>query len=61
MKDGKNGLLFIPQDSNNIKTIIERYIDLPKDCKDSMKEYSRMLSLQKFSKDMFLEKYCDII
>ena len=61
MEDGKNGLLFMPQDSNNIKTIIEGYIDLPKDCKDNMEGYSRTLSLQKFSKDLFLEKYCNII
>lgn len=61
VKDGGNGFLFNPLNIDDMVNTFESYINLPKEKKLLMGEYSREIALGLFSKTNFLKKYNEII
>lgn len=61
VKENDNALLFDPLDVDNIAKIIEQYLCLPVEKKQEMGKRSRIIGLEGFSIDCFLNKYLSII
>ena len=59
--DGDNGILFSPESAEYIAEAIIKFINLPEDKKTQMGIRSRELALEKFSSDVFIKKYIDLI
>ena len=61
VEDGGNGILFSPYCAENIADAIIKYINLSEDKKVQMGVRSRELALEKFSSEVFIQKYIDLI
>ncbi len=57
IEDGKNGFLFNPLDVDDMVDKLKRLILLPANERQSMAARSRVLALEMFSEDVFIEKY----
>ena len=61
VSEGENGLMFNPFNINDIVDAISLYQSLPSEKRFMMGKLSREMALKKFSKEVFLKKYIDII
>lgn len=61
VEDGENGILFSPDRAENIADAIIKYINLPEGKKVQMGVRSRELALEKFSSEVFIQKYINLI
>lgn len=61
VKDGINGLLFDPLSVDDMVSKIECYLEIPKEDQLEMGRISRKISIELFSKENFISKYCVII
>ena len=61
MEDGANGYLFNPQDPHDLAGRIIQYITIPEEEKILMGKISRVLAVQKFGKDVFVDKYIKLV
>jgi glycosyltransferase involved in cell wall biosynthesis len=61
VKNKENGLLFDPNNIDDIKSKLVEFYLLPKSVRLNMAKSSRKISIQLFSKDLFLKKYIDIL
>lgn len=61
MEEGRNGYIFNPKDVDDMAEKIILYLDLKTQERFEMAEYSKKLSLGKFKKKGFLNKYIEII
>lgn len=55
--DGENGLLFDPQNINEMVDVIQQYLELPQTMKEKMGIKSREIAVELFSKEKFLNDY----
>lgn len=61
VKEGQNGLLFNPHDSNDIARIIEKYLLFDKDTKTEMSRKGREIAIGLFSKERFINNYLQLL
>lgn len=61
VKEQENGLLFDPHDVGNMASTIEDYISRSPEEKTQMGKRSRIIALEKFSANAFLQKYINVI
>lgn len=61
VEDGGNGILFSPDCAENIADAIIKYINLSEGKKVQMGVRSRELALEKFSSEVFIQKYINLI
>lgn len=61
VEDGGNGFLFSPESTEDIASAICRFIDMPIYQKVAFGVRSRTLALEKFSDEVFIKKYIDLI
>lgn len=61
VEDGENGILFSPDRAENIADAIIKYMNLSDEKKVQMGVRSRELALEKFSSEVFIQKYIDLI
>lgn len=61
VKENENGLLFNPNDIHDIVSKIEMFFKLSSEEKRHMGEKSRFYAVNDFSRDLFIEKYEQII
>ncbi len=60
-RNNKNGLLFDPNDVNDIVLKFERFFNLSSAEKQQMEKKSRTYAIRDFSKETFIEKYVQLI
>lgn len=61
VSEGKNGLLFLPNDINDIYNKIMQIYEMPKGILLEWGRESRRIALEMFSEDAFVEKYIKLI
>lgn len=61
MKEGNNGFLFNPLNSEDIAKTIEQYVNLSQEKKRDMAQKSREIAVGLFSKDCFINQYMNLI
>lgn len=61
VEDGGNGILFSPESAEYIAEAIVKYINQPQEKKIQMGARSRELAVEKFSSNVFIKKYIDLI
>lgn len=61
MKEGENGFLFNPLDSEDMAKTIEQYINLGQEKKQDMAQKSRKIAVGLFSEDSFINQYINLI
>ena len=61
MKDGENGFIFNPKDVDDMADKIVKYLDLDAEEKWRMGKCSESLSSERFLKNIFLNKYTQLI
>lgn len=61
VEEGVNGMLFNPLDIDNMYNTIYCFINLPQAEKEKMSKMSRILAEKKFSEEVFVQKYIELI
>ena len=61
VEEGKNGLLFDPTDENSIYDVIVNLCSLPRSVINEMGTVSRVLAVEKFSEEAFVNKYIELL
>lgn len=61
VQENKNGLLFDPTDVNSIYLVLKQIIEMSHSKKIELGEKSRAIAESLFSKDVFVQKYVDLI
>lgn len=61
MDENKNGYMFNPLDINDISSAIVKILSLSSEKLKEMGTHSRKLALKKFSSDIFIDKYIQLI
>lgn len=61
VEESKNGFMFDPQNIQDISSTIINILNLSTQTLDKMGDYSRKLSIEKFSSDIFIKKYLQLI
>jgi len=61
VEEGRNGFLFDPKDVDDIYKSIVSFVKLPESQKNAMGMNSRIIAEEKFSPDVFVEKYIKLI
>lgn len=61
VKEGENGFLFNPLDSDDMAKTIEQYLLLSQEKKQEMACKSREIAVGLFSKDSFINQYMDLL
>lgn len=61
VEEGSNGYIFDPFDIDDMVAKIKHFFSLPQERKKEMGERSRQLALEKFSSEVFINKYINLI
>ena len=61
VRDKLNGLLFDPSSATEMAAAMEQFIKMPEEGKEEMAQLSRQFALEDFSKEVFFNKYIDLI
>lgn len=61
VNEGKNGIMFNPEDANDMGAAILRLLSLSEAERDVMGRLSRKLAEERFSEEVFVEKYIHLI